>query len=203
MASPTIASKHWVYRQYDFMVGTNTVVSPGSDAAVIRLKETGKALAMTTDGNSRYCLLNPYIGGGLAVAESARNLVCSGAKPLGATDCLNFGNPERPDIMWQFIVAIEGIADACRAFNVPIVSGNVSLYNETNGLSIYPTPIIGMVGLIEREEDIMTQWFKQSGDAILLIGETKEDIGGTEYLKVIHAREQGMPPWLDVERELA
>ena len=203
LASPTIASKHWVYRQYDFMVGTNTVVSPGSDAAVIRLKETGKALAMTTDGNSRYCLLNPYIGGGLAVAEAARNLVCSGAKPLGATDCLNFGNPERPDIMWQFIVAIEGIADACRAFNVPIVSGNVSLYNETNGLSIYPTPIIGMVGLIEREEDITTQWFKQSGDAILLIGETKEDIGGTEYLKVIHAREQGMPPWLDVEREQA
>ncbi len=203
LASPTIASKHWVYRQYDFMVGTNTVVSPGSDAAVIRLKETGKALAMTTDGNSRYCLLNPYLGGGLAVAEAARNLVCSGAQPLGATDCLNFGNPERPDIMWQFIVAVEGIADACRAFKVPIVSGNVSLYNETNGLSIYPTPIIGMVGLIEREEDITTQWFKQSGDVILLIGETKEDLGGTEYLKVMHAREQGMPPWLDVEREQA
>ena len=200
---PTIASKRWVFRQYDYMVGTNTVVCPGSDAAVVRMKETGKALAMTTDGNSRYCLLHPYMGGGLAVAEAARNLVCSGAQPLGATDCLNFGNPERPDIMWQFIMAVEGIADACRAFDIPIVSGNVSLYNETNGLSIYPTPIIGMVGLIEREDDIMTQWFKQPGDVVLLLGETREDIGGTEYLKIMHSREQGMPPWLDVEREQA
>ena len=129
--SPTLASKRWVYRQYDYMVGTNTVVCPGSDAAVLRLKGTGKALAMTTDGNSRYCLLNPYMGGGLAVAEAARNLVCSGAKPLGVTDCLNFGNPERPDIMWQFVMAVEGIADTCRLFDVPVVSGNVSLYNET------------------------------------------------------------------------
>ena len=136
-----IASKRWVYRQYDYMVGTNTVVCPGSDSAVVRLKGTGKALAMTTDGNSRYCLLNPYMGGGLAVAEAGRNLVCSGAKPLAVTDCLNFGNPERPDIMWQFIMAVEGIAEACRTFEVPVVSGNVSLYNETNGLSIYPTPI--------------------------------------------------------------
>jgi len=203
LASPTIASKRWVYRQYDHMVGTNTVVLPGSDAAVVRIKGTGKALAMTTDGNSRYCLLNPFMGGSLAVAEAARNVVCSGAKPLAVTDCLNFGNPERPDIMWQFIMAVEGIADACRAFEVPVVSGNVSLYNETNGLSIYPTPILGMVGLIEREEDITTQWFKQSGDVILLLGETKEDLGGTEYLKVMHAREQGMPPWLDLEREQA
>ncbi len=201
LSSPTLASKHWVFRQYDYMVGTNTVVCPGSDAAVVRLKGTGKALAMTTDGNSRYCLLNPYMGGGLAVAEAARNLVCSGAKPLAVTDCLNFGNPERPDIMWQFIMAVEGIADACRIFEVPVVSGNVSLYNETNGLSIYPTPIIGMVGLIEREADITTQWFKQSGDHILLIGETREDIGGTEYLKIMHSREQGMPPYLDVELE--
>ena len=203
LGSPTIASKRWVFRQYDHMVGTNTVVRPGSDAAVVRIKGTQKSLAMTTDGNSRYCLLNPYMGGGLAVAEAARNLVCSGAQPLGATDCLNFGNPERPDIMWQFIMAIEGIADACRAFEVPIVSGNVSLYNETNGLSIYPTPIIGMVGVIEREEDITTQWFKQAGDAILLLGETREDLGGTEFLKVMHSREQGMPPWLDLEREQA
>ena len=201
--SPTLASKRWVFRQYDYMVGTNTVVCPGSDAAVVRLKDTGKALAMTTDGNSRYCLLNPYMGGGLAVAEAARNLVCSGAKPLGVTDCLNFGNPERPDIMWQFIMAVEGIADACRIFEVPVVSGNVSLYNETNGLSIYPTPIIGMVGLIDCEDDITTQWFKQSGDHILLIGETREDIGGTEYLKIVHSRELGMPPYLDVEQEQA
>ena len=134
---------------------------------------------MTTDGNSRYCLLNPYVGGTLAVAEAARNLVCSGAIPIGVTDCLNFGNPERPDIMWQFIVAVEGLADACRAFNVPVVSGNVSFYNETNGLSIYPTPIIGMVGLIESLDQITTQWFKQSGDRILVLGETKEDLGGT------------------------
>ena len=203
LGSPTIASKQWVFRQYDHMVGTNTVVCPGSDAAVVRIKGTGKALAMTTDGNSRYCLLNPYIGGGLAVAEGARNLVCSGAKPLGVTDCLNFGNPERPEVMWQFVMAVEGIADACRAFEIPVVSGNVSLYNETNGLSIYPTPIIGMVGLIEKEDDITTQWFKQAGDAILLLGETGEDIGGTEYLKVMHSREQGMPPWLDLEREQA
>ena len=137
------------------------------------------------------------------MAEAARNLVCSGAKPLGVTDCLNFGNPERPEVMWQFIMAVEGIADACRSFEIPVVSGNVSLYNETNGLSIYPTPIIGMVGLIEREDDITTQWFKQSGDAILLLGETREDIGGTEYLKVLHSREQGMPPWLDLDQEQA
>jgi phosphoribosylformylglycinamidine synthase subunit PurL len=203
LGSPTIASKRWVFRQYDHMVGTNTVVCPGSDAAVVRIKGTGKALAMTTDGNSRYCLLNPYIGGGLAVAEAGRNLVCSGAKPLGVTDCLNFGNPERPEVMWQFVMAVEGIADACRELEIPVVSGNVSLYNETNGLSIYPTPIIGMVGLIEREDNITTQWFKQAGDAILLLGETREDIGGTEYLKVMHSREQGMPPWLDLERERA
>ena len=200
LGSPTIASKRWVFRQYDHMVGINTVVCPGSDAAVVRIKETKKSLAMTTDGNSRYCLLNPYMGGGLAVAEAARNLICSGAKPLGVTDCLNFGNPERPDVMWQFIMGVEGIADACREFEIPVVSGNVSLYNETNGLSIYPTPIIGMVGLIEREEDITTQWFKESGDAILLLGETREEIGGTEYLKVMHSREQGMPPWLDLEQ---
>ena len=201
--SPTIASKTWVYRQYDHMVGVNTIVRPGSDAAVVRLKGTHKALALTTDGNSRYCLLNPYVGGTLAVAEAARNVVCSGAQPIGVTDCLNFGNPERPDVMWQFVLAVEGIADACRAFNVPVVSGNVSLYNETNGLSIYPTPIVGMVGLIESLHHVMTQWFKTPGDRILLFGENKEDLGGTEYLKVVHYREQGSPPWLNLEAEKA
>ncbi len=199
--SPTIASKAWVYRQYDHMVGINTIVRPGSDAAVVRIKDTNKALALTTDGNSRYCLLNPYVGGTLAVAEAARNLVCSGAQPIGVTDCLNFGNPERPDVMWQFVLAVEGIADACRTFNVPVVSGNVSLYNETNGLSIYPTPIVGMVGLIEPADHVTTQWFKNPGDRIILFGETKEDLGGTEYLKVVHYREQGSPPWLNVEAE--
>ena len=199
--SPTIASKAWVYRQYDYMVGIDTVVRPGSDAAVMRIKDTNKALAVTTDGNSRYCLLNPYVGGTLTVAEAARNLVCSGAQPIGVTDCLNFGNPERQDIMWQFILAVEGIADACRTFGIPVVSGNVSLYNETNGLSIYPTPIIGMVGLIEPADRMITQWFKTPGDRVLLLGETREDLGGTEYLKVVHYREQGAPPWLNLETE--
>ena len=204
LGSPTIASKSWVYRQYDHMVGINTIVRPGSDAAVVRIKDTNKALAMTTDGNSRYCLLNPYMGGTLAVAEAARNLVCSGAQPIGLTDCLNFGNPERPDIMWQFVLVVEGIADMCRELNVPVVSGNVSLYNETNGLSIYPTPILGMVGLIEPVDQVTTQWFKNSGDRIILLGETREDLGGTEYLKIVHYREQGSPPLLNfgVEKTL-
>ncbi len=201
--SPTIADKAWIWRQYDHMVGINTLVRPGSDAAVVRIKGTNKALAMTTDGNSRYCLLNPYVGGMLAVAEAARNVVCSGARPIGVTDCLNFGNPERPDVMWQLTLAIEGIADACRAFGIPVVSGNVSLYNETNGLSIYPTPIIGMVGLIEPADHVTTQWFRHAGDRIILLGETREDLGGTEYLKVVHHREQGAPPWLDLEAEHA
>ena len=199
--SPTIASKAWVWRQYDHMVGINTLVRPGSDAAVMRVKGTNKALAMTTDGNSRYCLLNPYMGGMLAVAEAARNVVCSGAQPIGVTDCLNFGNPERPDVMWQLTMAIEGIADACRAFGIPVVSGNVSLYNETNGLSIYPTPIIGMVGLVEPADHVTTQWFQHAGDRIILLGETADDLGGTEYLKVVHHREQGAPPWLNLETE--
>lgn len=203
LESPTIASKAWVYRQYDHMVRTNTLVRPGSDAAVIRVKGTNKALAMTADGNGRYCLLHPYIGGSITVAEAARNLVCSGAEPIGLTDCLNFGNPERPDVMWQFILSVEGIADACRALEIPVVSGNVSLYNETNGLSIYPTPIIGMVGLIEPVERATTQWFKQPGDMIILLGTTKEDLGGTEYLRVVHAREQGSPPTLDLDAEKA
>ncbi len=199
LESPTIASKRWVYEQYDHMVRTNTTVRPGSDAAVVRIKGTKKAVAMTVDCNSRYCLLNPYEGARLAVAEAARNLVCSGAVPIGLTDCLNFGNPERPDIMWQFAMAIEGMKDACEHFQIPIVSGNVSFYNETNGLSIYPTPMLGMVGLIDDAERSMTQWFKQEGDDIILLGSSREDLGGSEYLKVVHAREQGSPPYLSLE----
>jgi len=130
-------------------------------------------------------------------------LVCSGAVPIGVTDCLNFGNPERPDVMWQFILSIEGIKDACEAFQIPVVSGNVSFYNETNGLSIYPTPILGMVGLIEPADRVMTQWFKQAGDVIILLGATREDLGGTEYLRVVHHREQGSPPYLDLDTEKA
>jgi phosphoribosylformylglycinamidine synthase len=201
LASPTIASKRWVYEQYDHMVRTNTMVRPGSDAAVVRIKGTNKAVAITVDCNSRYCLLHPYEGARLAVAEAARNLVCSGAEPIGLTDCLNFGNPERPDIMWQFVLAIEGMKDACEHFGVPIVSGNVSFYNETNGLSIYPTPMLGMVGLIEQADQTVTQWFKQTGDVILLVGKTREDLGGSEYLKVLHHREQGSPPLLNPDTE--
>jgi phosphoribosylformylglycinamidine synthase len=203
LSSPTIASKRWVYEQYDHMVRTNTQVRPGSDAAVIRVKGTEKALAVSVDCNSRYCLLNPYEGAKIAVAECARNLVCSGAEPIGLTDCLNYGNPERPDIMWQFVLGVEGIKDACQALNVPVVSGNVSLYNETNGLSIYPTPMIGMVGVIDRADQTVTQWFKQADDDIILLGETDEDLGGTEYLKVVHAREQGSPPVLHLDKERA
>ena len=203
LSSPTIASKRWVYEQYDHMVRTNTQVRPGSDAAVIRVKGTDKALAVSVDCNSRYCVLNPYEGAKIAVAECARNLVCCGAEPIGVTDCLNYGNPERPDIMWQFVLGVEGIKDACEALNVPVVSGNVSLYNETNGLSIYPTPMIGMVGVIDRADQAVTQWFKQADDDIILLGETDEDLGGTEYLKVVHAREQGSPPVLHLDKERA
>lgn len=203
LESPTIASKRWVYEQYDHMVRTNTLVRPGSDAAVMRIKGTDKAVAMTVDCNSRYCLLHPYEGARLSVAEAARNLACSGARPIGLTDCLNFGNPERPDIMWQFVLAIEGMKDACEHFGVPIVSGNVSFYNETNGLSIYPTPMLGMVGLLESADRAMTQWFKREGDEIILLGSTREDLGGTEYLKIAHSREQGSPPYLSLDAEKA
>jgi phosphoribosylformylglycinamidine synthase len=203
LSSPTIASKRWVYEQYDHMVRTNTIVRPGSDAAVVRIKGTNKAVAMTVDCNGRYCLLHPYEGARLAVVEAARNLVCSGAEPIGLTDCLNFGNPERPDIMWQFVLAIEGLKDACEHFKIPIVSGNVSFYNETNGLSIYPTPMLGMVGLIDEADRAMSQWFRDEGDAIVLLGKTREDLGGSEYLKVLQHREQGSPPFLSLETEKA
>ena len=158
---------------------------------------------MTVDCNGRYCLLHPYEGARLAVVEAARNLVCSGAEPIGLTDCLNFGNPERPDIMWQFVLAIEGLKDACEHFKIPIVSGNVSFYNETNGLSIYPTPMLGMVGLIDEADRVMSQWFRNEGDAIVLLGKTREDLGGSEYLKVLQHREQGSPPFLSLETEKA
>ena len=143
LASPNIASKEWIYRQYDQFVRTNTVVAPGADAAVIRVKGTKKGLALTVDGNSRYCYLDPYVGGALAVAEAARNLACVGARPIGLTDCLNFGSPENPEVMWQFAQVIQGMRDACMALKIPVVSGNVSFYNETDGMPIYPTPTVG------------------------------------------------------------
>lgn len=202
LSSPTIASKEWVFEQYDHMVRTNTVVLPGSDAAVIRVKGTDKALAIITDCNSRYCYLDPFVGGALAVAEAARNIVCSGGRPLAITDCLNFGNPEKPEVMWQFSEAIDGIGEACRRLKTPVISGNVSFYNETKDQGIYPTPVIGMVGIIDDVEKSMTQWFKKKGDIIVLLGENGEDLGGSEYLYMIHGLEKGRPPSLNLNKEI-
>jgi phosphoribosylformylglycinamidine synthase len=201
--SPNIASKEWVQRQYDYYVRSNTVVKPGSDAAVIRVKGTQKGLALTVDGNGRYCYLDPYAGGLIAVAEAARNLACVGAEPLGLSDCLNFGSPENPDVMWQFSQAIEGMRAACLALKVPVVSGNVSFYNETDGTPIFPTPTIAMVGLLPAVEKHVTPWFKTEGDVIVLLGRTLEEIGGSEYLKVVHRTVKGTPPSVDLKLEKA
>jgi phosphoribosylformylglycinamidine synthase len=203
LASPTIASKKWIYRQYDHMVRTNTINLPGLGAGVVRIKGTDRALAMSVDGNGRYCYLDPYRGAMLAVAEAARNVACSGARPLAATNCLNFGNPERPGIMWQFARAVEGIGTACRALDVPITGGNVSLYNETDGKAIYPTPTIGVVGLLEHADRVVSRRFQESGDAILLLGEGRGEFGGSEYLKVMHDLVRGVPPALDLDAERA
>lgn len=200
LSSGNIASKEWIYRQYDHMVRTDTVVCPGSDAAVIRIKGTNKALALTVDCNSRYCWLDPFRGGAIAVAEAARNLVASGARPIALTDCLNFGNPEREEVMWQLRESIMGIREACITLGVPVIGGNVSLYNETSGVSIHPTPTIGMVGLIEDLKHHTTQWFKAEGDLIALIGENGSGLGGSEYLKVIHGKEAGVPE-IDLVKE--
>ena len=201
LASLNIASKEWVFEQYDHMVRLNTLVMPGSDAAVLRIKDTQKAVAISVDCNSRYCYLNPYEGAAIAVAEACRNVVCSGAKPIGLTNCLNFGNPEKPEIMWQLQQAVEGMGDACRFFDIPVVSGNVSLYNETKGNAIYPTPTVAVVGLIEDQQKVMTQGFKKAGDQIALIGFSMEELGGTEYLKVMFDRSEGEPPILDRKNE--
>ena len=203
LAAPNIASKEWVYRQYDCYVRSNTVVAPGADAAVVRIKGTDKGLALTVDGNSRYCFLDPYVGGALAVAEAARNLACVGARPIGLTDCLNFGSPENPAVMWQFARVIQGMRDACIALKVPVVSGNVSFYNETDGIPIYPTPTIGMVGLLPKVERVITPWFKAAGDIVVLLGRTREELGGSEYLKFIHNTVKGTPPWIDLKLEQA
>ena len=201
LGSPTIASKKWIYRQYDHMVRTNTINMPGLGAGVVRIKGTDRALAMSVDGNGRYCYLDPRLGAMLAVAEAARNVACSGACPLAATNCLNFGNPERPGIMWQFGKAVEGIGEACRALDVPITGGNVSLYNETDGKAIYPTPTIGVVGLLEHADRVVSRRFQESGDAIVLLGEGRGELGGSEYLKVMHDLVRGVPPALDLDAE--
>lgn len=203
LGSPSISSKGWVYEQYDHMVQTNTVVLPGSDAAVLRLKGTDKAIAATIDCNSRYCHLNPYLGAQIAVAEAARNLVCSGAEPAALTDCLNFGNPEKPDRFWQFKSCVEGIAYACKFFEVPVVSGNVSFFNESPKGAIYPTPAIGMVGIIDDLTKVCTQYFRKENDIIILLGTCKEELGGSEYLREVHNLIKGDVPALDLQLEQA
>ena len=214
LASPTIASKEWAFRQYDQQVGINTLVLPGSDATVLRVKGTRRALAVATDGNARHVFLDPRVGAAMAVCEAARNVSCAGARPLGVTDCMNFGSPERPEILWQFAEAIEGIASACRALELPVVGGNVSFYNETTstggapsssdppgGQAILPTPIIGVVGLLEDAGRLATQWFKGPGHRIALLGGDAVSLGGSEYLWTLHRRLAGMLAPLDLELE--
>jgi phosphoribosylformylglycinamidine synthase II len=201
IASPTIASKEWVYRQYDHMVRTNTVVLPGSDATVIRIKEKRRLLAMSLDSNARYCAIDPREGAKLVISEACRNLVVSGARPLALTNCLNFASPERPEVMWQFSEVVDGMAEACAAFNTPVTGGNVSFYNETDGRGIYPTPVIGMVGIIEDSRQVTTQWFKSEGRAVVLLGETGDDLGASEYALATRGNSEGRVPRLDLNLE--
>jgi phosphoribosylformylglycinamidine synthase subunit PurL len=209
LSSGNIASKHWVYRQYDHMVRTNTAVLPGADAAVVRIKETRRALAMCCDGNGRYCAANPREGAKLVVAEAARNVVCVGARPIAITNCLNFASPERPEVMWSFSEVVDGMAEACRAFETPVVSGNVSFYNETEGRGILPTPVIGMVGLVEDVRRVVQPGFKNEGDVIALIGVTNDDLFMSEYsvsvagMKPEDLISTGEVPKLDLDRERA
>jgi phosphoribosylformylglycinamidine synthase II len=203
LSAPTIASKRWIYRQYDHVVQTNTVALDGLTAAVVRVKGTARALAMSVDGNGRYSALDPRQGARLAVAEAARNVACAGGLPIGATNCLNFGNPERPDIMWQFAEAVAGIGEACRALDTPITGGNVSFYNETDGRAVLPTPIIGVVGLVDDVSSVRTRLFSDAGLDIVLLGEGRGELGGSEYLKTIHGLIRGRPPVVDLARERA
>jgi phosphoribosylformylglycinamidine synthase len=210
LASPDLSSRWDIFRQYDHMVGANTLIPPGSDAAVLRVRDedghlTGKAIALTTDGNGRLCFLDPFSGGVRAVAEAARNLVCTGARPLALTNCLNFGNPEKADVYYQLEQAIDGMAAAARALDTPVISGNVSLYNESFGQPIYPTPVVGMVGLLEGEVPLAAG-FQREGDVVALLGAWEavpEDLGGSTYLQVLYQEVAGRPPALDLERERA
>jgi len=201
LSSPNISSKRWIFEQYDHMVGTNTILLPGHDSAVVRVKETRKAIAVSCDGNGRYCYLDPYEGGKIAVAEAARNVVCVGARPLAITNCLNFGTPTDPEIFWQFTKCVEGIAIACRELETPVTGGNVSFYNENPRGAIDPTPIVGMLGLINDFSFLCTPWFKKEGDLIILLGNGEKSIGGSEYLQCIHQLKKGRPPKLDLTTE--
>jgi len=201
LSSPNITNKSWIYHQYDYTVGTNTVIKPGCDSAVIRIKKTNKAIAIKTDCNGRYVYLNPKRGTMIAVAEAARNVACSGAIPIAITNCLNFGNPYDPEIYWQFKEAIEGMREACIEFDTPVTGGNVSFYNESNNYTVYPTPVIGMLGLIEDVQYITSSYFKDEGDLIYLIGETKNEIGGSEFLKTIFNQVEGEIPEIDLKLE--
>lgn len=203
LGSANICSRRWVYEQYDHMVRVNTVVLPGSDAGVLRVKETGAGLALSCDCNGRYVYLDPRVGTQVALAESARNVACSGARPVAITNCLNFGNPEKPGIYWQFVESVEALAEGCRELETPVVGGNVSFYNESFGEAILPTPVIGMLGLMPKVEDRITSDFKAESDRILLLGETADELGGSEYLKVIHGKVAGKPPAIDWPAEKA
>ena len=203
LSAPTIASKKWVYRQYDTSVRTNTVIGPGGDAAVLRLRGTRKAIAVTTDCNGRYVYLEPRTGGRIAVAEAARNVACTGARPMAITNCLNFGNPRRPEVFFQFREAVGGMADACEALGTPVTGGNVSLYNESPSGAVFPTPVIGMVGLIDDLDHVTRATFRTAGDTIVLLGEPTAEIGGSEYLSRIHGVTAGAPPRCDLAAERA
>ncbi|HHO64941.1 MAG TPA: phosphoribosylformylglycinamidine synthase subunit PurL, partial [Epsilonproteobacteria bacterium] len=204
LASLEVVDKAWVYNQYDSMVQTNTTKYPGSlDASAIRVKENGKALAMSSDCNPRYCYIDPKGGAALAVVESGRNVAMTGARPLSITDCLNYGNPENPEVMWQFAQGCEGIKEACSALNTPVVSGNVSLYNETNGVSVFPTPAIAMVGLNDDENKVLPSSFQKEGSHIILVGETKGEFGGSLYIKELYGETVGKLPSFEYEKELA
>ena len=201
VASPNLGSRRSVYRTYDHQVQNNTVVLPGGDAAVVRIKGTRRAIALSTDGNGRYCHLNPRLGAAIAVAESGRNVVATGARPVAITDCLNFGNPEKPEVYWQLKESVEGMAEACRQLDVPVVSGNVSLYNDTSGVSVWPTPVVGMVGVIDDISHVSRAGFQAAGDVVLLIGHTLRELGGSEYASTCLGMIAGQPPKLDFELE--
>src|SRR5262249_25778483 len=204
LSSPTIAAKTWVHRQYDTTVRTNTVIGPGGDAAVIRIRGTNRALACKTDCNGRYVYLEPRVGARIAVAEAARNVACTGARPMAITNNLNFGNPRRPEVYYQLREAVRGMGEACEALGTPVTGGNVALYNENPGGAGFPTPVIGMVGLVESLAQVLRGGFREEGDAIVLLGAPTDHIGGSEYLSRIHGVVAGTPPACNVddEREL-